>query len=651
VTTAEATARNPHSGLPFDDDDAAIAAALEVVSIPALMCSLVHITGDPSWIRGEHRPQGAMLNEYQGYMSEDAKTEIRARALPAIVGYRERGCELPPPPSAEVLQEMMEFLACTPVPPDVAEMFLEDLHLDGSDAGAIAWGDEIPEAVKQDAHVVVIGCGEAGLLAGIRLSQAGIPFTIVEKNAGPGGTWWDNRYPGARVDIGSHFYCYSFEPADHWTEYFSQQRELQDYFQRVMHKYGIEEHCRFGSEVTAATFHDDSGRWSVEIRSAEGTDTVDAFAVISAVGSLNQPRLPEIPGMDDFAGPWFHSARWETTVDIRGTRFALVGAGASGFQIAPTIADEVEHLTVFQRTAQWMFPNEHYHEQVPDGDRWAMRHLPFYGRWFRFLTFYPGSGLTLDRSRVDPDYDDSDGLAINETNAVTRELFAAWIREQIGDDPELLERVMPDYPATAKRMLQDNGSWLACLKKPNVELVRTGIERVVPEGIVTVDGVLHPADVICYATGFRHNDYLWPMHITGRDGRVLREQWGHEPTAYLGITVPGFPNLFCLYGPGTNLAHGGSLIFQSECQVNYIMESLRLLLTGGHRTMEPRLEVHDEYRARYEGEISQMVWAHWSVKHSHFKNPDGRIFTLSPWPIPTYWSWTKRVDPNDYVLA
>ena len=648
---AETAARNPHSGAPFSDDDATIERALEDVSIPALMCSMVHVTGDPSWIRGDLLPQGSMLNEYQGYMPEAMLAEVRRRAAPAISAYRDAGCVLPAPPSPEVLHEMMEFLACTPVPTDVAEMFLEDLHLDGSDAGAIKWGHEIPAAVKADAHVVVIGCGEAGLLAGIRLSQAGIPFTIVEKSGGPGGTWWDNRYPGARVDIGSHFYCYSFEPADHWTEYFSQQPELQDYFDRVMRKHGIEGHCRFNTEVTSATFDERTSRWSIEVRTDDGVDHIDAFAVISAVGALNQPHLPEIPGMDDFAGPSFHSARWDASVDIRGTRFALVGAGASGFQIAPTIADAVEHLTVFQRTAQWMFPNDHYHERVPEGDRWAMRHLPFYGRWFRFLTFYPGSGLTLDRSRIDPSYDDSDGLAINETNAVTRELFGSWIIEQIGDDPDLLARVMPDYPPTAKRMLQDNGSWLACLKKDNVELVRTGIERIVEDGIVTVDGSYYPADVICYATGFRHNDYLWPMRIVGRDGRSLREQWGIEPTAYLGITVPNFPNLFCLYGPGTNLAHGGNLIFQSECQVSYVMDALRLLLTGPHRTMEPRPEVHDDYRRRYEEEISQMVWAHWSVKHSHFKNPDGRIFTLSPWPIPTYWHWTKHVDPNDYELA
>lgn len=646
------TESNPHAGLPFDDDDASITAALEDVSIPALMCSLVHITGDPSWIRGEIRPLAAALNEYQGYLPEEAKAEVRRRAVPAIAAYRDGGCRLAPPPSPELVREMMAFLACEQVPEHAVPMFLEDLHLNGSDARAVTWGGEVPDDVKRESQTIVIGCGEAGLLAGIRLAEAGLPFTIIEKNAGPGGTWWENRYPGARVDVGSHFYCYSFEPADHWTEYFSQHPELREYFERVMHKRGIDEFCRFDTEVVAATFDESSERWAVEVRNADGsTETLDARFVISAVGSLNRPRMPEIPGMDDFAGPSFHSARWDSTVDIRGTRFALVGAGASGFQIAPTIADEVEQLTVFQRTAQWMFPNPMYHEQVPDGERWAMRHLPFYGRWFRFLTFYGGSGIDIDRSRIDPDFDDRDGMAVSETNLLTRQRFEPWIREGCGDDSDLLAKVLPDYPPTAKRTLQDNGSWLACLRKPNVELVRTGIERIVADGVVTVDGRHFPADVICYATGFRHNDFLWPMKITGRDGVALREQWGEEPKAYLGISVPSFPNLFCLYGPGTNLAHGGSLIFQSECQVHYVMEGLRTILTSGHRAAEVRQDVHDEYAARYQAEISQMVWAHPSVKHSHFKNAEGKIWTISPWPLPTYWQWTHRFDPEDYVLT
>ena len=424
MAETETAPRNPHAGRPFTDDDATIAAALEDLSVPALLCSLVHMTGDPSWIRTEIRPQASTLNDYQGSMSPEMMAEARRLALPAIVAFRDGGCVLPPPPSDDVIREMMAFLACEPVADDVAPMFLEDLHFDGADAGAITWGDEIPDDVRADAHTIVIGCGEAGLLAGIRLSQAGIPFTIIEKNGGPGGTWWENRYPGARVDIGSHFYCYSFEPADHWTEYFSQHPELRAYFDRVMHKYEIEKHCRFNTKVESAEFDDDTGRWTVTVTNPDGSsETLDARAIVSAVGALNQPRMPDIPGMDDFAGPSFHSARWDPSVDYRGKKFALVGAGASGFQIAPTIADDVEQLYVFQRTAQWVFPNPNYHRKVPDGERWAMRHLPFYGRWFRFITFYPGSGLTIERSRIDPNYDDG-GLAISESNRETRELFA-----------------------------------------------------------------------------------------------------------------------------------------------------------------------------------------------------------------------------------
>ena len=436
--------------------------------------------------------------------------------------------------------------------------------------------------------------------------------------------------------------------------------ELRDYFDRVMRKYGVDQRCRFNTEVTAAAWNDSLGVWSVSLRRADGTfETVDARVVISAVGSLNRPQLPDIAGMGDFAGPSFHAARWDNTVDYRGKKVAQIGAGASGFQLAPTIADDVAQLNIFQRTAQWMFPNPNYHRPVPAGDKWAMKNLPYYGRWFRFLTFWPAAGLTMTNSRIDPNFDDSDGLAVSEANKATRDMFLSMMVEQIGDNPELLAKITPDYPATGKRTLQDNGSWLQCLLKENVQLVRTAIERIVPEGVVTTDGRLYEADIICYATGFRHNDFLWPMEITGRNGTTLRELWGDEPSAYLGITVPGFPNLFCLYGPGTNLAHGASLIFQSECQVTYVMDALRLLLTQdhskghtkGHTSMEPTRVAHDTYMAKYRNEIDQMVWSHWSVRHSHYKNPDGKIHTISPWPIPTYWAWTKAVDPTAYIFS
>ena len=636
--------RNPHAGQPFTTSDEEIAEALLDVSIPTLMLSLVHMSGDAGLIRGELKPAGLFLNEVQGYMSEADKAAVRKIALEVIADYRDRGCQEPEPIGQELLQEMMQWLVCEPVPAEYVPMLLEEMELDGTDSRAVLGtpADNFP--------VVVIGCGESGLLAGIRLKEAGIPFTIVEKNEGVGGTWWQNSYPGARVDVGNHFYCYSFEPTDQWTHFFAEQPELQAYFQTVMDKYDIGRHVLWETEVTEASWDDDTATWSVTARDRTGvTTTLTARAVISAVGQLNRPHLPDIEGQRGFAGPAFHSSDWDHSVDLRGLRVAMIGAGASGFQIAPAIADEVESLTVFQRTAQWMFPNPNYHAEVGPGVQWALRHLPFYGRWYRFLLFWPGCDKGLEAARVDADYPDQQ-KAVSEINEITRIMFTEWIASQVGDDPELLAKVVPDYPATGKRTLQDNGSWLRTLTRDNVELVRAGIDHIESDAVVTEDGTRYPADIIVYATGFQANKMLWPMTIRGRDGEILSERWGQRPSAYLGITVPGYPNFFCMYGPGTNLAHGGSLIFHSECQMRYITECLELLINGGHACLEPREDKATEWHERSQAEMRKMVWSQPSIKHSFYKNSFGEVHILSPWRLVDYWSWTREPNRDDFVI-
>jgi 4-hydroxyacetophenone monooxygenase len=642
--------RNPHAGQPFTSSDEEITDALLDVSIPTLMLSLVHMSADPTLIRGTLKPAGLFLNEVQGYMSEEDKAAVRKIALEVIADYRDRGCPEPEPIGPELLKEMMEWLVCEPVPEEYVPMLLEEMELDGRDARAERRAITLDPSTRADHHVVVIGCGESGLLAGIRLKEAGIPFTIVEKNAGVGGTWYQNTYPGARVDVGNHFYCYSFEPTDQWTHYFAEQPELQAYFEGVMHRHGIEPHVRWGTEVTGARWDDATATWTVSTRGPDGTEsTMTAQAVISAVGQLNRPHLPTIPGQDHFDGPSFHSAEWDHSVNLRGKRVALIGAGASGFQIAPAIADDVAHLTVFQRTAQWMFPNPNYHAEVGPGVQWALRHLPFYGRWYRFLLFWPGCDKGLAAARVDADYPDQQ-RAVSEINELTRQMFTEWIRSQVADDPDLLSKVVPDYPATGKRTLQDNGSWLRTLVRDDVDLVRTPIARIERDGVATEDGVRHPADVIVYATGFQANEMLWPMAIIGRGGADLRERWGERPSAHLGITVPNYPNFFCMYGPGTNLASGGSLIFHSECQMRYITQCLELLIEGGHQTMEPTESAIADWTERTQAEMRKMVWSQPSIKHSFYKNAHGEVYTLSPWRLVDYWAWTREPDPNDFVF-
>jgi 4-hydroxyacetophenone monooxygenase len=296
-----------------------------------------------------------------------------------------------------------------------------------------------------------------------------------------------------------------------------------------------------------------------------------------------------------------------------------------------------------------MFPNAMYHECVGEGVRWAMRHLPFYGRWYRFLVLWPGSDKGLDAARSDPNYADQD-YAVSDINAAARMMFSQWITSQVGEGGDLLDKVMPDYPATGKRTLQDNGSWLQTLQRDNVELVRTPIQRITPRGIVTSDGATHDVDVIVYATGFRHTDVLWPLKVTGRNGIDLHALWGTRPYAYLGISVPGFPNFFLIYGPGTHLAHGGSLIFQSELQMRYIDQCLARLAETNAHSLEPTADAATEWHQRTQAEITKMVWSHPAVKHSYFKNADGEIHTVSPWRLDEYWAAVREPDWSQYVL-
>lgn len=637
--------RSLYAGRPFATPTPEIAAALEDVSIPTLLLSLVHITGDPRFVR-DFAPTGLFLNEIQGFMSEEDKARARTVALPVLAAYRDAGCPEPKPLSPELIREMMDWAACEHVTEEYLPLISEEMDLDGVDPRRPT---ELPRERAAELPVLVVGCGESGILAGIRLKQAGIPFTIVEKNAGPGGTWWENSYPGARVDVANHFYCYSFEPNNDWTHFFAEQDELQDYFARVMAKHKLAERVRWQIEVVAAEWDDHDGVWCVTLRSADGrTETTRARALITAVGQLNRPCIPDFAGAETFAGPAFHSSAWDHCVDVSGKRVALIGAGASGFQIAPAIAGNVGHLTVFQRTAQWMFPNPMYHDEVGEGMRWAMRHLPYYGRWYRFLVLWPGADKGLDAASCDADYP-GQGEAVSDINAAARMMFTQWITGQVGDDDELLAKVLPDYPACGKRTLQDNGSWLQTLRRDNVGLVRTPIQRITPRGVVTADGVTHDVDVIVYATGFRHTDVLWPLKITGRNGIDLHEMWGTRPYAYLGITVPNFPNLFIIYGPGTHLAHGGSLIFQSELQMRYVNRCLEHLAEADLHSLEPIAEAATAWHQRTQAEIQKMVWSHPAVKHTYFKNPDGEIHTVSPWRLPEYWAAVREPDWSQFI--
>jgi 4-hydroxyacetophenone monooxygenase len=629
------------------ESDEFIAHALEGASIPTLMMSLVHITGDTSVLRGPIRPKVVMLGGFQGALSEEEQASVRRMALEALKAYRDRGCTLPLQPSPELVQEMMNFMVGERVGDEYVPMMLEELALDGNDSRAPRWSRAVPAAEREKFHVLIIGGGMSGLLQALRLKEAGIPFTLVEKNNSVGGTWYENRYPGCRVDIANHFYSYSFEPYA-WSEYFSQRDELLAYFRNFAHRHGLEEHIRFNTEVTAARYDEAGAVWEVELKSAEGTRSMRANAIVSAVGQLNRARIPEIAGREEFQGVQVHSAEWDPTLELKGKRVAVLGSGASAFQLVPEVAKIAAKLYVFQRSAPWMLPNPLYHEAVSPQFRWLVQHVPYYGRWFRFLIFYPGSDGILPALRIDKDWPHPE-RAVNALNDHFRTQLIEYLKSQVNGNLALLEKVTPKFPFMGKRMLQDNGSWLRALQQPNVELIDEGVSRIDASGIVASSGH-YEVDVIIYATGFHATRFLWPMSVIGRAGKRLSEVWGDEPRAYLGITVPDFPNLFCLYGPATNLAHAGSIIFHSECQVRYATACIQALLENGAKAMECRREVYEDYAQRLIAELETLVWSH-PACDSWYRNRAGRVVTTSPWRLADYWKWTRAPDLKDYTLT
>lgn len=633
-------------GLPADE--ASLDALVRRAPVPPLLVALAQATGDLSLLRDDLRPDPTQARDPHGGMSaeqRDAGCRLIGEALRRLAG------DAPEPiPASETdpLRRMLVFLCGEEVSDDYLVLLREELGEPGEDRRAPQWRkDDIDPG--RDFLVAIVGAGMSGLLAAHRLGQAGIDYVILEKSHDVGGTWLDNHYPGCRVDVPNHLYSYSFAQRQDWPQSFSPRSTLLDYFRRCADELGLIKNIRFGTEVVAARYDEEPGRWTLSLRTAEGgEEDLEADALVSAVGQLNRPHVPDFAGRDSFAGPSFHSARWDDGVALVGRRVAVVGTGASAIQLIPEVAREAGELQVYQRTPNWFLPTPEYHDDLPEETRWLLANVPFYSQWYRLWLFWRLAEGALPAAQVDPEWPE-DGRSVSALNDGLRQLLTAYLESQFADAPDLLERVVPSYPPLAKRILLDNGAWAGALKADNVELVTEAISGIDETGITTADGVRREVDVIIYATGFQASRFLAPMRITGRGGADLHECWGDDARAYLGITVPGFPNLFCLYGPNTNLVANGSIIFFSECEVGYILGCIRLLLEGRHRALDCRRPVHDAYNRAIDEGNTKVAWGASSV-HSWYKNSRGRITQNWPFSLLEFWRRTRRPDPADYEL-
>jgi len=480
-------------------------------------------------------------------------------------------------------------------------------------------------------EVAIVGAGFGGLGIAIKLLEAGVrDFVILEKAAEVGGTWRENTYPGAECDVQSHLYSFSFAGKADWSQRYAGWREIQQYILATTERFELRRYVRFNEEVTAARFDAERARWSIRLASGE---SIAARHLVLATGPLHVPQVPKIPGLETFAGKLFHSARWDHGYEFEGRRVASIGTGGSAIQYCPEIAPKVRRLHVFQRTAAWVTPRDT--RKYSAGAKRRFTRYPWWRKLHRARLYW------TNESRVWPIF-----------HAGLSKFFEAYarffMRRQV-KDPQLLQRLTPDYRIGCKRVLVSN-AWFPMFNRPNVELVTDEIREITPRGIVTEDGTERAVDCIILGTGFVTDPriYMRDFPITGLAGRQLAEDWRAGAEAYYGVSVHGFPNLHQLLGPNTGLGHNSAL-FMIECQVHYILQCLRELRERGADYLDVTAGAQAGFNARVQRGLEDTVWS--SGCRSWYQQADGRNFTIWPWSTWRYWLETRRVRSGDYCYA
>lgn len=472
---------------------------------------------------------------------------------------------------------------------------------------------------EQRVRVAIVGAGFGGIATAVKLKSAGFDFTVFEQSAGPGGTWWDNTYPGCEVDTPSWAYSFSFMRYD-WTGTHAKQPELRQYAADTIDRFGIRDRFRFESRVEQAVWNE--AKRLYEVRLANGEEH-EFELVVSCLGLLNLPRYPDWPGLDEFEGLKFHTSRWEHEHDLAGKRVAVVGTGSTACQAVPAIAPEVGHLYVFQREPGWVSPKGEY-DYTPE-QRERFRRNPWLSKWLRYRAFFQSSGF-VKAFRVD-----------SRQNRKAREASLRHIEETI-PDPELRAAVTPQYAYGCKRVIRAS-TYYESLNRENVTLVPKEVVRVTPRGLVDADGVEREVDVLVMSTGFQPQRYLASLEVVGRDGRSIHELWGDDPRAFLGITVAGFPNFFILYGPNTN--GGYSEIAQLERQAEVVVRTAKRMRRRGIAVVDTRQSMMDRWVRWVDRRNAFAQSAGFAGCHNYYFAPSGRNVTQFPDTALKYFVMTK----------
>ncbi|MFC9764886.1 flavin-containing monooxygenase [Rhodococcus jostii] len=628
----------------FTDQD--LRDALADANLPTLLAALAHVTGEDRWIESPFVPTSPpdLGDHDSGGFAEDVQDRIRAEAFDVLRRLRDGEFEPAPQPEPDRLVRILSVALGEELPEGYGHLLGEELGIyDRSSVPASTVGEQSP------LRVAIIGAGLSGLCLAIRLEQARIPYVVIEKNDDVGGTWHENFYPGCGVDTPSNLYSLSFALNPDWTRYFAGRDELAEYWRSLADRWDVRRNIVFSTEVVSAAYDEEQASWKIVTRAADGLeDELDADILVSAVGLLNRPSVPSIRGLDAFEGPCLHTARWDREIDITGKRVAVIGTGASAMQFVPAAAGVASEVRVFQRSPQWAMPHPNYRRDIPDGVAFLNRHVPNYQGWYRLRLFWRMGDKLHGLLQIDPEYPHPD-RAINRGNDRLRRILTSHIESELEGRPDLLAKSLPSYPPYGKRLLIDNG-WFRTIRRDDVDLVTENIETVTPRGVRTTDGTEYEADIIVLATGFDAVQVLGSVDIRGRDGTSLREVWGDDDgRAYLGITVPGFPNFFCLYGPNTNTGHGGTVVAGTEIQVQYVTSVLAEMIDEGLASVEVRRDTFDSYDDELGEALSRTIWTHPGMT-TYYRNSRGRVVTNSPWQYIEYWRRAHQPNMDDFEV-
>lgn len=605
--------------------DAMIRAA-QVADLPPLLAAMADHFGDHRFLDARFRPARPRIGvavradgDFPPDVSREARELVRSVLADGVPTDRRPGVQP---------HDILTFLTDSGDSP-----FAQ--RLDREVSAALA-----EPADLSGASFAVIGGGLSGICAAIKLGELGAGVRIFEKEEDLGGTWLLNAYPGCRLDTSNFAYSFSFAQRSDWDYRYSPREEVLAYLHGLVLEYGLRERAVTAAVVEACTWSEDDCEWSVRWRNSAGERSQATFDfVISAVGQLNRPKVPHFEGLAAFEGDTLHSSQWTQDTHTEGRSVGVIGTGASGFQIVPEIVHRADSLSVFVRNPPWLLPEPAYEDQLTPEQKALFRGLPTYHTWYRFWMFWAATEGRLPLAVVDPDWDESDSIsALNES---FRQELLQHLREQYEDRPDLLEKMTPHYPPGGKRMPRDSGRWAKALKDPKVAVVSEPIERFTPGGIRTTDGVDHPLDLVVFATGFEADRYLPDIRVVGAGGRVLAEYWGERPRAYLGISVPEFPNFFMLYGPNTNLVVNGSLAFLIESALDYIACLVSEARSQGAQAIDTEEEALERFIAQVDAGNARRAWGVDSVSN-WYKNSAGVVTQTWPFGLSEYWELTRE---------